>query len=499
MISDDVDEQTNASRQALRGAAAFLSNHRLEASSLLLASMLDDDPEIGVWRAALTSSNREWETAADKWRDADEILNRYPPSLKLKLGLMAIEAAIEVDDEDMIRRGFRRLKTLARNPHDADLVLRLRALRAERQGDVEGARVLLEELAQSRNHQLRNTAKFRLESLDSATGPKKLEDLDKLGKNLPLWRGHPDEAAMMDALAARYREASQPRKALSLWQRLIELHPETANDAAIIEARQATYVQALTQSDAVDVDPFEAYSIYLDFNNVLPDLSDNGAIFRDLAQHLSELDLLGEAAQVLQPLIKSPVGPVERAEIGAKMAKLLLEQDRAEAALSILGRTASSGTTFPVVLNEERELTRARILTKLGRTEDALKRIQDIQTLAARRLRAELTWAEQNWPRLTAAIEAVLADPNLPHPLSVEDQKLVLWLAIAEGRQGRTESLQKLRRQHTDNMRTGPWAEAFAVATQIGEGGSDVRSAMSDTGAQLTELRRFRKNAKTNP
>jgi hypothetical protein len=181
------------------------------------------------------------------------------------------------------------------------------------------------------------------------------------------------------------------------------------------------------------------------------------------------------------------------------MATLLLDQGHAAQALAILDQTEARNAPLPSSLNDALRLTSARALSILGREEDALIQLRNLQDASARRLSAEILWKQERWPRLAAVIESYLADPAPPSPLTAEDQKLILWLAMAREREGQPGELRNLRRRYAGEMQTGPWASAFQVVTQTTDSINDVPSILAATGNHLAELRRFREETTSNP
>ena len=495
-ISDDASDYIAASRRALRGVSAFLFGEMTEASSLLLASEFDRDDEIRIWRAALQSINQNWNLASKDWRAVQNTLDIYPPKLRFDLGLMAVQAAIETGDDNLIRKGFRRLNSLELSEYDKDRVQWMRALAAQRSGDVTTTETILRRLARSSYAKVRTMTNFQLGTLGLDTASPDLGKLANLDRKQPLWRGHPEEANMLDILARRFRDANQPRKALTIWRRLSDLFPEKKTDRDIRQLRQETFVRAVANEMAQPIGPLESYSIYLDFADLLPDGPERRRLHHILARHLADLDLLDEAIALLETMVDDAATALEKAEIGAEAADLALRRDRGAQTITILDRTQTPGLTLPQDLAEQRLLARARALTLMDRLDQALRQIQDSQNLAARRLRAEILWKMHDWPRLASVVETYLASPDIPEPLSVDDQRLVLWLALARERQGQTQALYQLRDQYADNMQTGPLAEAFLVATQTPGTSSDIQSLLASTASYLSELRNFRESTR---
>ena len=497
-IAENAQDSIAASKRALQGASAFLSGDLDRASAILGASEFDRDDEVGIWRAALDSLDKDWQSAAKGWKSSDKGLNKYPPKLRLELGLLALETAIETNDDTMIRRGLRRLKELKLKPHELAQIDRLHALRARRGGNLPQAEKILRVLAEDNTHELSRIAELELASIALRSETDDPHLLASLHDRLPLWRGHPQEISMIDRLAGWYREAKKPRTALELWEYLAKIHPKTRKDSDIKLSRQKTFAEAINHLAGKDIKLLDAYAIYLDFKGLLPDGENAKIIYRNLAEILAELDLINESADVLTPLISGDINDIEQAEIGAELARLLILQKRQKEALAVLVETELSDDLGREMLVAERRLLKADALIGLDKDEEALKLLQDLQSLAAHRLQAKVFWKRRDWSRLASVIESFLNDSRLSSPLNRDDQKFVLWLALAQGHLGQVEKLDRLRQTYTTDMTSSTWSEALLIGTQGRKQGEGIVSVLADVEKQLAELRRFQ-NGEVNP
>ena len=219
-----------------------------------------------------------------------------------------------------------------------------------------------------------------------------------------------------------------------------------------------------------------------------------------MARHLTELDLLDETVDVLQSLMTSTDDDLERSKLAVEIAKLLLQQDRAKPALSVLDGSEVSRITVPSTLDEERQMTRAHALAQLGRTDDALRALGDLQSDPAQRLRAKFLLGRAPLASTCRChLSRTFADVDLSSVLTRDDQEMVLWLALAHQRENLPEKLLALRERFAAAMRDGPYAEAFDVATQSTARASDIGALLTATRNQLAELQRFRKTTPTLP
>jgi hypothetical protein len=176
-----------------------------------------------------------------------------------------------------------------------------------------------------------------------------------------------------------------------------------------------------------------------------------------------------------------------------------LFQDRPGDVLAVLDQSGPLSRERAAAIDTERMILGAHALARLDRDDEALERIKSLQNAAAHHVRAEIFWKQQNWDRLSLAIEAFLRDPVLPSPLPEEDQKLVLWLALAQGQLRQTEELGELRRRFGADMASGPWGDAFAVATQTAGRRRDIPAVLADTESQIAEMQKFRESVRATP
>lgn len=492
-LSESIEGVMATSERALWGASILLDGDVEQATSLLSMDEFDQDDEIGIWRAAIISLNENWDAAAPIWKANRKTLDIYPPKLRMKFGLLALETAIRSNDDNMIRVGFRRLKSFDPKPHEIAQIDRLHALRAIRDGDTMRAEEILQDLVKRKLGALSLQADLELATLVLSNDGNNADLLEILNDRLPLWRGHSQEIEMIDSLAGWHRTAHEPRKALDLWEHLSIIYPKTDVDAPRKALRKATFAEAISKLAGHEISLFDAYTIYLDFLDLLPEEPEEKTLHLSLAKHLTDLDLLNEAIHILQPMLDRTANKSEREQIGTELAELLLIMDRPHEVLSVLDRSAASGSHGSGELAAKRQITRARALVGLGQGVEALEQIQNLQTSSARHLRAEVFWKQREWARLASVIESFLNDPSLATPLSHSDQKLILWLALSWDQLGLTNKLRDLRKRYIDEMASGLWSEAFLITTQVESERRDIPSVLADVDEQLAELRDFRK------
>jgi hypothetical protein len=372
-------------------AVAELLMGQADAAEALADPALDRDPEIALWRAARAAAVPDWPRAAAELARAGELLERYPSRLRQRLAPMLARIAL-VAAPDEARRIRRALAGLALPEHR---LAELRLALAERQAGADEAA--------------------------AAAPPASVDDPDSL---LALWRGHPAEAARLDALARARLAAGDPRGALGIWTEARHRRPEAAAGLDLDRKMRAAFEDGIAAAAGA---PLAAWLLWQEFPALRLDRAAGADLRRMLAQRLAALDLVAPAAGLYDELLAASAEAGERAELGAALAELRLRTPDPAAALAALAATESSAPLAPG-LAERRARSRAQALLQAGRPADALAVLAGLDSPAAQHLRAEILWAERAWPEL-AGVLATLAGAAGP----AADPELALRLALARG------------------------------------------------------------------
>lgn len=460
------DAGVRLARRALAGAAAVLMGRLGEAEAGLGARELDGDPEVALWRAALAAAGEDWSTAARELERSEQILTTYPLALQPRLGLPAARIAIEAGDPEATIGLLEQLDALELDRSDRARVAFLQALAEARAGGTESADRIWLGLEEGAPAETRIKATYERARLLLDRG--ELEPAKALAILAPargLWRGLPDEHAMLDGLAQVYARAGDHPSAVRTWRDLLARFPDAPEAEQVRIRMRQTLIKALLEEDGPPLlGPVQAYALHQEFEHLLPGGELGDHLRRRLAARLAALDLIRPAAALLESLIAGRPGSVARVETGADLAELWLREPAPEAALGALDQTRAAAA-LPAPLRDRRRLLRARALADLGRRSEALTLLEGLGR-AAGDLRVAILSRSRDWGGLVAAIEPLL-DATSPDgaPLAEDDQRLAVALAVAHARLGRTEALERLRARFGAAMRGQPAEPAFLMAT----------------------------------
>jgi len=188
-------------------------------------------------------------------------------------------------------------------------------------------------------------------------------------------------------------------------------------------------------------------------------------MIRKLSERLIAVDLLPQAAELLQHQVDQRLDGIAKASVATRLALIYLLDRKAEKALNLIRSTKQ--TRLPDDLIVQRNLIEARALTDLKMYDEAMELIATETGSEADRLRADIMWDAQRWPDAGAAAEALLGTRYEDiAPLTDNERTDVMRASVAFSLAGDSASLQRLRTRFEAKMAQSLDAKAFAMVTQ---------------------------------
>ena len=218
--------------------------------------------------------------------------------------------------------------------------------------------------------------------------------------------------------------------------------------------------------------PLTALGLYYEFGALAPRGAVGGRIAESLARQLVAIDLLDEAASILEEQLEALYG-ADRARTGARLAVVHLLNENPTAARAALADTEVEGQVVPDALMAQRRHLDARALAALGKVDEALARLDDLTDDTSTQVRAELLWDAARWEELAEALGPHLAARN-PSTLDDAGRTLVLRQAIALTMTQQRDGLAALRDRYMVAMDEQKHGEAFEFLTRAIRGNGDV-------------------------
>ena len=132
---------------------------------------------------------------------------------------------------------------------------------------------------------------------------------------------------MLDGLARVHARRRDHHRALATWKEAITRRPDAPEARAIAEAMCELFVEALTAADgAADTrpppSPLDALALCRDHPELMPSGVAGDRLTRRFAERLAAMDLIDDAAALLERQVRHRLKGAAKAEAGAYLGEL---------------------------------------------------------------------------------------------------------------------------------------------------------------------------------
>jgi hypothetical protein len=290
-----------------------------------------------------------------------------------------------------------------------------------------------------------------------------------------VWRGDETEVEGLKLLANLYTTDGRYREAFHTMRTAMMAHPNS-DQTRKIQDEAATSFDSLFMAGKGDAMPaIEALALFYDFRELTPIGRRGDEMIRKLADRLVAVDLLDQAAELLQHQVDHRLKGAGRAQVATRLATIYLMNRKPDRALHALQTTRSSELSGE--LRDQRLLIEARSMSDIGRHELALELVANIKSPAAIRLRSDILWASRRWREAAEQIELLYGERWREFsPLGDIERSDILRAAIGYGLADEPLSLTRLREKYAVKMADGPDRRAFdIVSAPIGTSGPEFQ------------------------
>ncbi|BCW88168.1 hypothetical protein sos41_13060 [Alphaproteobacteria bacterium SO-S41] len=466
LVADDETIVGDPSFRALRGAALILLARPKQALDEFASSSLDDDPNAELFRGVAAAELSQWSVARDAIISGEAAIADFRPDWQARFRVAGARAALETNAVDVADRMLGAMpKEGVPRPFaiEADLLRGELAQRLKR--DAEALR-LYGEVKASGYRPLAVQATLAEIVLQEQTGELKSDDAIKALDDLRWqWRGDGLELGVLHKLAGLQVAKGDYRNGLQTMRAAVLGFPEEDEARRIGTEMSAVFEDLFLRGKADALPPIQALGLYYDFKELTPIGTLGDEMVRRLADRLIAVDLLEQAAELLQHQVDRRLDGVAKAQIAAKLAAVYLMDRKPEKALAAL--RASSQTRLPDDLAGQRRLLMGRALSDLKQYDAALEAFEQDDSPEALRLRADVMWAATRWVETAAAVEVLIAGREKnPAPLDATDRYDILRAAVAYTMADDDKGLASLRDRFVAMMANAPEAAAFEVVTR---------------------------------
>ncbi len=446
----------------LHGGAQFLLGRLPEAEKDLYNAALNGSDEGEFWRAIIQAARGDLNGASIELRRSGSIARPYPRALRFRLSTIVAEAVVEIGDVRTAETLISTLLADGPSPSQEAKIKFVQGRLAELEGDFDGAVSLWEEVMDSPDRLARfRAARSRVELLLRLDRMTKREATEELEKQRFAWRGDNREFDLLRRLGALYLEQDKYREALQTL-RQAATHFRDHPDAKVVTKEMSDTFNALYLEDKANaLKPVTAIAIYEEFKELTPAGSRGDTMIQKLADRLVGVDLLDQAAALLEGQIKFRLQGADRARVGARLGLIHLLARKHADAERVIRATAADGLNADLAQQRNHLLVQA--LMGQQRYADGLALLEPDQSMDGELLRSEIYWTMGNWNDAAQSLQRVVtaSGARRGEKLNRKQARYMLNLATAMTLSGNERGLARIRDNFGAAMAETEMAKAF--------------------------------------
>ena len=223
-----------------------------------------------------------------------------------------------------------------------------------------------------------------------------------------MWRGDSTEVKTLQMLSLIYIENGRYADSLGAARTATRLEPNSDLSRQAQDNASALFSQVFLTAKGDDLPPIDALGMFFEFRELTPIGRRGDEMIRRLADRLVAVDLLDQAAELLQYQVDKRLEGSARAQVAARLAMVYLANHRPDMALTALHATRIADLSGE--LRQQRLLLEARAQSDIGRHDLALDIVSNLSGREAIRLRSDIYWAARRWRESSEQIELYYGD-----------------------------------------------------------------------------------------
>jgi hypothetical protein len=474
-INQDDLVEIDPEYRLLRGEASVMMGRYADADADLGASALANNPTAALWRGYAAAQRLDWANARSQLERGAGALEDCSPAWRARFQLALANAAFELGDYAAADAAQ---SVAIGEATDQDMRMQavfLQARLAAARNDSAHALQMLDELSHVRDEQTAVRATLEAIRIRLATGAMRPADaVEPLEALRFRWRGDDIELTTVSMLGDVYSQQGRWRDALEVMQTAADRFPNAPAARQLRVDMSTLFEQLFLDGEADQLDPIQALGLFYEFSDLTPVGPNGDRMVRLLAGRLVNVDLLEQAAQLLQHQVDERLQGLGKAQVAADLATIYLLDHKPDKALVAIDTTRQPN--MPANLLADRHILEARALLDLGRLDAATELVERDRSEDAQRVRAEAAWRSHDWDRAAAEIKTLLGMRSRGSALDEDGRQSVLREAVALTLAGNDDAVRALYREYAGDMANTDEADAFeVVASGVNADGAAIR------------------------
>lgn len=434
-----------------RSIADILAYRPTEALVILNAETFSGEVDALMWRSIAKVESGDYKGARLDAIAAESVVESYPNWVRTKFLLSGARAALETRDTEMALRYLALVEFAKLDPEQVSTYQLLQGRLAEAENRIDEALDSYGQVIAADIRPTRADAVYRtLLLLDKEGRLDVAKATETLSAEVLLWRGDELEADMQKLLADLYFRKKDYRNGFETVKQTAAYHPENPAVNAMLTQAQQVFADLYLNGMADELGEVDALTLYYDFRQLTPPGQRGDEMIRNLARRLVKVDLLTQAADLLEYQIDSRLKGVAQAEIAADLAVIRIADRDPEGALRVLNRTRLA--ELSPQLERQRRILEARALIDAGRQDLALDLLSKLQGRDADLLRVDGYWKSKNYAIAAELLEVIYSPTEGSGTLAQASRMNIIKAAVGFVMVGDRLGLSRLRSKFGEHM-----------------------------------------------
>lgn len=495
MLSDPLNKE-ESSALIIHAIASILIGRPAQGLKDLANPVIGNSHDSQLWKALAYARQGKWADAREKFKNVEFAIASLPLDIQRIVTMDAMRASLEVKDYAGASKRRGEIEVVGVPPEAGPGFAVLRGRLAEALGhdkdaldDYKFAAASNDRPAAAEAKQLEVALRQKRDEISKEDALKELETLSMT------WRGDAIEVKTLQMLSQLYSENGRYRDALTAARTATKLQPNAEASRQAQDLASDLFTQIFLGPKGDELPPVEALGMFYEFRELTPIGRRGDELIRRLADRLASIDLLDQAAELLQYQVDHRLEGAARAQVAARLAMIYLANRKPDMAITAL--RASRISDLSGELRQQRLLLEARAQSDVGRHDLALDIVSNVSGREVLRLRSDIFWAGRRWRESAEQIELYYGDRFRDFkPLNTVEKSDIIRAAVGYALADDSIGLSRFREKYAPLMSESADRLAFDIASKPAAASSAEFAEIAKLAASVDTLDGFLREMK---
>lgn len=495
MLGDPLNKEESGAL-IMHAIASILIGRPAQGLKDLANPVIGNSHDSQLWKALAYARQGKWADAREKFKNVEFAIASLPLDIQRVVTMDAMRASLEVKDYAGASKRRSELEVVGVSPEAAPGFAVLRGRLAEALGhdkdaldDYKLAVGSSDRPAAAEAKQLEVALRQKRDEIGKDEALRELETLSMT------WRGDAIEVKTLQMLSRLFAENGRYRDALTAARTATRLQPNAEASRQAQDLASDLFTQIFLGPKGDELPPVEALGMFYEFRELTPIGRRGDELIRRLADRLASIDLLDQAAELLQYQVDHRLEGAARAQVAARLSMIYLANRKPDMAITAL--RASRISDLSGELRQQRLLLEARAQSDVGRHDLALDIVSNVFGREVLRLRSDIFWAARRWRESAEQIELYYGERFRDFkPLNAVEKSDIIRAAVGYALADDSIGLSRFREKYAPLMSESADRLAFDIASKPAAASSAEFAEIAKLAASVDTLDGFLREMK---